>query len=83
MAIDSFKVADFAKVLEGALTIAPNLQVNFKYRLSLSAVELKPTVVDVTISVATERVQPIHDFSKELSDIDLKLQDLMQQVRAW
>jgi len=78
--VDAFKVANFAKVLDGALEIAPNPPVQFKYRLSLSSMELKPTVVDVTISVASERVYPIHDSSQDCSKIDLEIQHTMQKV---
>ena len=78
--IDSFKVAEFASVLDNALEIAPSLPVRIRHRLSLTSAELKPTVVDVTISVASERALVIRDFSKNLQQVDAKLEEIMQQV---
>jgi hypothetical protein len=78
--IDSFKVSEFASVLDNALEIAPSLPVRIRHRLSLTSAELKPTVVDVAISVASERALVIRDFSKNLQQVDAKLEEIMQQV---
>jgi spore germination protein GerM len=80
--LDAFKVADFAKVLDNALEIAPSLPVHIRHRLSLTSAELKPTVVDVTISVASERALAIRDFSESFQKVDAKLEEMMQQVLA-
>ena len=77
---DTFKVSEFSVVLESQLEVAPSLPVQMKHRLSLSSTELKPTVVDVTVSVASERALPIRDFGENFKKVDLKLQEMMQQV---
>ena len=78
--MDTFKVSEFSVVLESQLEVAPSLPVQMKHRLSLSSTELKPTVVDVTVSVASERALQIRDFGENFKKVDLKLQEMMQQV---
>lgn len=78
--IDSFKVAEFASVLDNALEIALSLPVRIRHRLSLTSAELKATVVDLTISVPSERALVIRDFSKSLQQVDAKLEEIMRQV---
>ena len=78
--IDTFKVHDFPQVLGSMLQVAPGTKLHMKHRLHLMSAELKPTVAHVTISIASERVLQIYDFSENHSKVDSKLQEMMQQV---
>jgi hypothetical protein len=77
---ESFKMSQLGLILDGALEQAPLTPVHITHRLSLSTAELKPTVVDVGIRVASERAVPIQDYSETFGQIDAKLKDLMQEV---
>lgn len=79
--VETFNMSQFSSILSRALKEAPPAPVHITHRLNLSSTELKPTVVDVTVSVASERAVPIHDYSETFDSIDGKLKDMMQEVR--
>ena len=78
--METFNISQFSFILDQALQEAPPAPVHMTHRLNLSSAELKPTVVDVTISVASERAVPIYDHGETFSMIDEKLKDVMQEV---
>ena len=77
---DSFNMSQLGYMLDRALEPAPLKPLHITHRLSLSAAELRPTVVDVGIRIASERAVPIHDYSETFGQIDAKLKDIMQEV---